>query len=59
MAESIENSILENRGNVDHKPYRNQYRGLKGKLSAPNQHQFRVDLFTGVSLYLSFPSVFI
>lgn len=47
MATTIEQSISELQGDEHEKPYRSQYRGLKGKLDAPNEHQFRLDVLLG------------
>lgn len=47
MAVQVEQGIFEARGSEREKPYRLQYRGLRKKLDAPSEHQYRLDLFTG------------
>lgn len=47
MAVDIEKALHEVRGSEKDKPYREQYRGLRGRFEAADEHQFRMDVFTG------------
>lgn len=53
-AVEIERGLKEKCGSEKEKPYRDQYRGLKGRFENPNEHKFRLSFFTEEGLFYLF-----